>query len=173
MIWDAEQRSVLKPGMTIIKPISGNTGIGLAYAGAARGFKVKLTMPENMSIEWRKILKAFGAELELTPGDKGMPGAIDLAAKLAAEQPDKYFMPQQFTNPANPSIHYRTTGPEIWNDTEGNVDVLVAGVGTGGTITGILPIFSCGRALQTSISGRVSALPGKRFPIRFSKLLEK
>ena len=137
MIWDAEKRGVLKPGMEIIEPTSGNTGIALAYVGAARGYKVTLTMPETMSIERRKILKGFGAGLELTPGDKGMPGAISRAEELVASDPERFFMPQQFKNPANPAIHEKTTGPEIWEDTEGEIDVLVSGVGTGGTITGV------------------------------------
>ncbi len=136
MIWDAEERGVLKPGGTIVEPTSGNTGIALAYVAAARGYKLILAMPETMSIERRKMLKAFGADLVLTPGEKGMPGAIEEAEGIAAEHPD-YFLPQQFKNPANPLIHYKTTGPEIWADTDGAVDVLVAGVGTGGTITGI------------------------------------
>ena len=137
MIWDAEERGVLKPGMEIIEPTSGNTGIALAYVGAARGYKVTLTMPETMSIERRKILKAFGASLELTPGEQGMPGAISKAEELLASDPERYFLPQQFKNPANPAIHEKTTGPELWRDTEGRIDVLVAGVGTGGTITGV------------------------------------
>ena len=137
MIWDAEEKGTLKPGMEIIEPTSGNTGIALAFVAASRGYKLTLTMPETMSIERRKVMKALGARLVLTEGPKGMPGAIAKAEELAAQDPSKYFIPRQFDNPANPAIHEKTTGPEIWNDTDGRVDAIVAGVGTGGTITGI------------------------------------
>jgi cysteine synthase A len=137
MIWDAEERGVLKPGMEIVEPTSGNTGIALAYVGAARGYSVTLTMPDSMTIERRRILKGLGANLELTPGADGMAGAIARAEELAASDPERYLILQQFKNPANPAIHERTTGPEIWDDTDGTIDVLVAGVGTGGTISGV------------------------------------
>ncbi|HNS80390.1 MAG TPA: cysteine synthase A [Kiritimatiellia bacterium] len=141
MVWDAEKKGILKPGMEILEPTSGNTGIALAYVGAARGYGVTLTMPETMSIERRKILEAFGAIVVLTEGAKGMKGAIEKADQIMAEYPGQFYMPQQFKNPANPAIHEKTTGPEIWKATGGNIDVLVAGVGTGGTISGIARYF--------------------------------
>ena len=137
MVWDAEEKGRLKPGKVIVEATSGNTGIALAYVGAARGYDVILTMPDTMSIERRKLLKVLGAQLELTDGAKGMKGAVEKAEEIVASNPEKYVLMEQFNNPANPAIHEKTTGPEIWEDTEGGIDVLVAGVGTGGTISGI------------------------------------
>jgi cysteine synthase A len=137
MVWDAEERGTLKPGMSIVEATSGNTGIALAFAAASRGYGCVLTMPDTMSMERRKVLVAFGATLVLTPGAKGMKGAIAKAEELAAADPGKYVLMRQFENPANPAIHEKTTGPEIWEDTDGQVDVFVAGVGTGGTLTGV------------------------------------
>ena len=137
MIADAESRGLLRPGVGIVEPTSGNTGIALAYVAAAKGYELTLTMPETMSLERRRVVAMLGAKLVLTPGAEGMPGAIRRAEELVAANPSAFFMPQQFKNPANPAIHEATTGPEIWNDTEGQVDAIVAGVGTGGTITGI------------------------------------
>ena len=149
MIWDAEQRGILKPGVEIIEPTSGNTGIALAYVAAARGYSLTLTMPETMSIERRRVLAALGANLILTPGAEGMKGAINRAEEMAASDPIRYFLPQQFKNPANPAIHEKTTGPEIWNDTDGGIDVLVSGVGTGGTISGVSRYIkhTCGKQI--------------------------
>ncbi len=144
MIWAAERDGILKRGsndVTIVEPTSGNTGIALAYVAASRGYPLILAMPETMSLERRRLLKAFGASIVLTEGSKGMPGAIAKAEEILASDKKKYWMPQQFINPANPEIHFRTTGPEIWNDTDGKADILVSGVGTGGTITGVSRYF--------------------------------
>jgi cysteine synthase len=160
LIWDAEKRGLLGPGKELIEPTSGNTGIALAFVAAARGIPITLTMPETMSIERRKLLAAYGAKLILTEGPKGMGGAIAKAEEIAASDPNRYVLLQQFKNPANPAIHEATTGPEIWDDTEGAIDVLVSGVGTGGTITGISRYIkqTKGKAIQ-SIAVEPTASP--------------
>lgn len=149
MVWDAEKRGVLKPGMKIVEPTSGNTGIALAFVCAARGYPLTLCMPETMSLERRAVLRSFGADLILTPAADGIKGSIVRAEEMAAN--GEYFMPQQFKNPANPQIHFETTGPEIWNDTDGNVDFFISGVGTGGTLTGVSRYFEKekGKALHS------------------------
>ncbi len=161
MVWDAEERGTLKPGMSIVEATSGNTGIALAYAAAARGYGCVLTMPDTMSMERRKVLAAFGAKLILTPGAKGMKGAIAKAEELAAADPSKYLLVKQFDNPANPAIHEKTTGPEIWDDTEGKVDIFVSGVGTGGTLTGVSRYIKKTRGKQiTTVAVEPTQLAG-------------
>ncbi|MCF6353787.1 MAG: cysteine synthase A [Candidatus Polarisedimenticolaceae bacterium] len=147
MVWEAEKQGLLKPGMAVVEPTSGNTGIALAFVCASRGYEITLVMPDTMSLERRKVLKALGAKLVLTEGAKGMPAAIAKAEEIAAQDPDHYYLPQQFKNPANPDIHEQTTGPEIWDATDGQIDVLISGVGTGGTITGVSRYIknSCGK----------------------------
>ena len=159
LIWDAEQRGILKPGMELVEPTSGNTGIALAYVAAARGIPITLTMPETMSLERRKLLLAYGARLVLTEGSKGMGGAIAKAEAIVNADPEKYLMPQQFKNPANPAIHEKTTGPEIWQATDGKVDIFVAGVGTGGTITGTSRYLKKQKASLLSIAVEPAASP--------------
>ncbi len=160
MVWDAEQKGILKPGKEIVEPTSGNTGIALAFVAAARGYPITLTMPETMSLERRKVLKVFGAKLVLTEGAKGMKGSIAKAEEIYNSDPEKYVLLQQFQNPANPKIHFETTGPEIWEDTDGSIDVLVSGVGTGGTISGVSKYIKQvkGKAI-TSIAVEPTASP--------------
>ncbi len=160
MIWDAEERGELKPGKEIIEPTSGNTGIALAFVGASRGYPVTLTMPESMSLERRRVLKALGANLVLTEAAKGMKGAIDKAQEIYDAEPEKYVLLQQFDNPANPAIHEKTTGPEIWNDLDGDIDILVSGVGTGGTISGVSRYIKNTKGKQiTSVAVEPEASP--------------
>jgi cysteine synthase len=152
MIDAAERDGKIKPGVTIIEPTSGNTGIGLAYVCAARGYKLAVTMPESMTIERRRLLKALGAEVILTPAAEGMPGAVRRAEAMVAENPNKYFIPQQFKNPANPEVHRKTTAEEIWRDTDGQIDILVSGVGTGGTITGVSEVIKSRKPSMRAIA---------------------
>ncbi|MEO6913434.1 MAG: cysteine synthase A, partial [Candidatus Baltobacteraceae bacterium] len=168
MIEAAERDGRLRPGMTILEPTSGNTGIGLAFVAAAKGYPIILTMPESSTIERRNLLKAYGAQLVLTPGPEGMPAAIRKAQEIAAGEPAKYFIPQQFENPANPGIHRRTTGEEIWRDTDGKVDIFVAMVGTGGTITGVGELLKERNSSVRIVAGEPTASPvlsgGKHSP---------
>ncbi len=159
MIDAAEREGKLKPGVTIIEPTSGNTGIALALVAAARGYKLKIFLPETFSKERRMLLRAYGAELVLTPGSEGMPGAIKRAEELAASDPEHYFLPQQFKNPANPEIHRKTTAEEIWRDTEGQVDFVVAGIGTGGTITGVGEVIKARKPSFKAIAVEPDASP--------------
>ncbi|MGO1295971.1 MAG: cysteine synthase A [Vibrio sp.] len=159
MIWDAEQKGTLKAGIELVEPTSGNTGIALAFVAAARGYSLTLTMPESMSLERRKLLKALGANLELTPAAGGMKAAIAKAEEIVASDPKKYLMLQQFDNPANPSIHEKTTGPEIWDATDGDVDVFIAGVGTGGTLTGTSRYLKAQGKTITSVAVEPSESP--------------
>jgi cysteine synthase len=160
MVWDAEKRGVLGPGKELIEATSGNTGIALAFVAASKGYPITLAMPETMSLERRKVLAALGATLELTPGPQGMKGAIAKTEEIVASDPNRYVLMQQFKNPANPDIHFRTTGPEIWEDTEGKIDVLVSGVGTGGTITGVSRYIKCEKGRQiTSVAVEPDASP--------------
>ena len=159
MVWQAEKDGLLRPGGHIVEPTSGNTGIALAFVAAARGYQLTVTMPESMSIERRKVLSLLGAHIEFTPAEQGMKGAIARAEEILAKEPGT-FMPQQFQNPANPAIHYSTTGPEIWEDTQGTIDVLVSGVGTGGTITGVSRSSSRKRAKDSECRGRAGRKPG-------------
>ncbi len=160
MIWDAEERGELKAGKEIIEPTSGNTGIALAFVGASRGYPVTLTMPDSMSLERRRVLKALGANLVLTEAAKGMKGAIDKAREIYESEPEKYVLLQQFDNPANPAIHEKTTGPEIWNDLDGDIDILISGVGTGGTITGVSRYIKNTKGKQiTSVAVEPEASP--------------
>ena len=170
MVWDAEKSGKLKPGMTIVEPTSGNTGIALAFVASARGYGIKLTMPHTMSLERRKIMKALGAEIVVTDGAKGMKAAIAKAEEICAEDPDNHWMPQQFENPANPEIHEKTTGPEIWDDTDGAIDVFVSGVGTGGTLTGVSRYIknTKGKAIHT-----VAVEPESSYMIRAAKAGEE